>query len=195
MSDGPAGSPLQNLPLNIQNQVQAEVSRQALARTANALEGAVPPDQVDEIARRVIANAAIPIAVTVTQQAEFTSFQHSGVIPHPQILGGLEQVKPGLADRVVKMAEKDQDATISYNRIQQWQDIGFKVVSLAAGVVGLGLILYVIVRLAEGGHEWTAGAVAGMGAVGIISTFVNARHDKKDPAPPAVVPANPQGGA
>lgn len=186
MSDGPAGIPPSNLP----PEAEAEIKRQVLARATDALRDFVDPEAAEAVAIAVLRAANQPVTFAVRQQAEFTAIQHSGVIPHPQLVEGYDQVLPGSAERLFKMAEKDQDAVIASNRRSQYMDFGFKTVALVAGVFGLGSLLYVIVRLAEGGHDAAAAAVAGMGAAGIITAFVNARHDKKAPSPPATAPAN-----
>lgn len=186
MSVGPTALPAENIPPEVQDQLRGE----ARAHVTRALEGLVPPEASEEAIGRVL--AAMPMLV-VRQQAEITSIQHTGNTPHPQILQGYEQVLQGSAERMIKMAEKDQDAYIASNRRQQLLDAWYKYGSLAAGVVGLALIIYGVIRLAEGGHDWAAGALAGMGAAGIVTAFVNARHDKA--APPAAAPSNPQGGA
>lgn len=38
-----------------------------------------------------------------------TTFSHSGPIPSPEIIGGYEKVLAGSADRIIKMAEKEQE--------------------------------------------------------------------------------------
>lgn len=43
-------------------------------------------------------------ALTIIQQESF-----SGPIPHPRIMAGYEQVLPGSADRILKMAERQQE--------------------------------------------------------------------------------------
>jgi uncharacterized membrane protein len=40
---------------------------------------------------------------------EQTVTAHSGPLPAPEIIAGYEKVLPGTADRIVKMAEKEQD--------------------------------------------------------------------------------------
>jgi uncharacterized membrane protein len=40
---------------------------------------------------------------------ETTLSQHSGPIPSPEIIGGYEKVLAGSADRIIKMAEKEQE--------------------------------------------------------------------------------------
>lgn len=184
MSVGPAAQSTESIPPEVQDQLRSE----ARAHVTRALEGFVPPEASEEAIGRVL--ATMPMLV-VRQQAEVTSIQHTGNIPHPQILQGYEQVLPGSAERILRMAEKDQNAYIASNRRQQFLDAWYKYGSLAAGVVGLALIIYGVIRLAEGGHDAVAIAAVGLGAAGIVTAFVNAHHDKKDPPPPATVSANP----
>lgn len=75
----------------------------------------------------------------------------SGPIPHPELLAGYERVQPGLAERIVSMAEKEQAAQlecdkayvegpIKATRRGQWMGfviaILFALASTALGILG-----------------------------------------------------------
>ena len=40
----------------------------------------------------------------------------AGPVPHPEILRQYNEIDPGIADRIIKMAEKDQDHVIECNK-------------------------------------------------------------------------------
>lgn len=45
--------------------------------------------------------------LTALQVSKTTLTQHSGPLPHPDVLAGYEKLVPGLADRIVRMAESE----------------------------------------------------------------------------------------
>ena len=113
---------------------------------------------------------------------------YSGPIPPPQLLHEFDQVIPGAAERILRMAEKQQDhrirlesRVITSDTYRSW-----------AGLV-LGSILAVIIILSGSyliheGHDW-AGTTLVTGTLGVVlAAFihgVNTRRrerDSKDPA-------------
>jgi len=44
-----------------------------------------------------------------TKVAHLTQQQFSGPVPHPQILQGYDQIIPGAAERILRMAEEDAE--------------------------------------------------------------------------------------
>lgn len=113
-------------------------------------------------------------------QMEIHSSQHVGPVPAPATIAQYDQIVPGAANRMIEMAERDQTAFIKSNSNKQKLDFAFNLACLFAGLLGLGLILWVIILLAEGGHDWLGAAVAGIGISGIVTAFVNARNKKPD---------------
>ena len=73
------------------------------------------------------------------------------------------------------MAEKDQNAVIRSSEFKAQSDGSYRTLTTICGLVALILILGAIVYLAINGQPGAAIAVAGMGAAGIISAFVNGR--------------------
>lgn len=75
---------------------------------------------------------------------------HSGPIPHPEILAGLERVLPGTADRIVKMAEQAQTKSLDMDAANV-QSIAFVRRTLAIGsLVGVILSFLVVGGLGAG---------------------------------------------
>lgn len=97
----------------------------------------------------------------------------SGPLPHPQILRGYEDIKEGFAERILRMAEKEQehrfecddkmiDATISANKQGHW--MGLTIAIVFAGVAGvLGFI----------GQTTVASIIGGLDIVSLVAVFVS----------------------
>ncbi len=67
--------------------------------------------------------------------------EHSGPLPHPEILSGYEKVLPGSADRILKMAEKQQDHRTSIENKLVNAENQSRLLGLGAGfLISLGVI-------------------------------------------------------
>lgn len=136
---------------------------------AAALEGLVAPELREEAAQRVLSAVT---RVSILQTSIETQFR--GHIPPPSMIEQYERIHPGLADRLMTMAERAQQAEIdSTNDVNRRTD-RYQLLALAAGCIGLLAILAVATFLALHGHEWVAAGVLGIGVSGIIATLVNA---------------------
>lgn len=107
----------------------------------------------------------------------------SGPIPHPELLRKYEDVKPGFAERIVSMAERQLDHRIncedkvvdgSVSESKRGQNYGLIVALMfLAGAVFLGY----------NGHDWLAGVLGGGTLVALVTVFVTNKthkHDDKD---------------
>lgn len=102
----------------------------------------------------------------------------SGPIPHPELLKGYESIQQGFAERIVRMAEKQQDhRSECENKVVEGAITEAKrgqnyalIISLFFGVasVALGLL----------GHDWLAGVLGGGTLVSLVTIFVTGRHKK-----------------
>ena len=52
--------------------------------------------------------------------AQVTAQQFSGPVPHPEILRGYDQILPGAAERILRMAELDQKHQIKIESSAQY---------------------------------------------------------------------------
>lgn len=128
----------------------------------------------------IVANLPAPIQEALkepTTRAELLSFTAafagwSGPYPPPNLLQGYEDVLPGSADRLIKMAEKQQDHRHYLEKIaieggsrRAWWGLwlGF-VISLV--VLGLGTLTILQ------GYEWVGGTVMGADVVALAGVFV-----------------------
>ncbi|MGG7524108.1 DUF2335 domain-containing protein [bacterium BS0013] len=170
-------------PGNGVNAIPPQARAQILERTAQALEGFVPPEKRDEAARRVLASMKMSVQV---QQTAFAA-QYSGKIPPPQMLAEYDRILPGMTERILVMAEQSQQAEIDSVKDINRRTDRYQLSSLIAGFIGLIIILGFAYVLAMAGHDWVAGAALGIGVSGIIATLVNApfasRHGRPDEGP------------
>lgn len=119
--------------------------------------------------------------------AEVIQSEFSGPIPPPSIIKGYEEVVPGSADRIIKMAEKQSEHR------QQMEEIMIKTEArdsllgiLFAFVLGIGCIvasIVIVIAVPENAGA-ISGALIGMTGIGsIIVTFIKSTrgHYNKRP--------------
>ena len=147
-----------------------EVERAIISYNPRAFEG-VKKEKKQELLKTVS-------AVMVTT---LTSREHSGPLPDPETLHGYNQLIPNGADRVMIMAEKNQehrhqlqktvvDKKLSHNRTGQY--LGFLI-----GLVGIGCGTF----LAANGNTTVGGIIAGGTVVSLVSVFViGKKFESKD---------------
>ena len=113
--------------------------------------------------------------VSVSHQESF-----SGPIPHPSILAGYEKVLPGLAHRIMMMAEtqskhrqKLESGVITWDKIKSAIGLVF-----AFFIVIFALFLsYKIVII---GKPYFAGFIAAFPLVAIVGAFIYQTRDRSD---------------
>ena len=116
--------------------------------------------------------------------------QFSGPIPHPSILRDYDQITPGIGDRIVAMAEKEQAHRIECEKVSLSSDIDQrKAENIEARIgqflgfgIGITAILSGTYTIINGFP--VAGAFIGAGGViGLVSVFIYGRS--KVVKPPA----------
>ncbi len=135
----------------------------------------------------------------VTAQVQTVTTHYQGVVPHPDILRGLDEVVPGTAARLVKLAEEESmhrrelemkasEANISAQqyqlRIAEQQskavfrsDFIGQIAGLIVCLSCIGAALY----LGLNGHDWLAGTLAVIPTGALIRAFVLNRKPKQEP--------------
>ena len=117
-------------------------------------------------------NASADQAVSVRHERHLIS----GPLPAPEILRGYEELLHGAAERIIRMAEKEQKDAHEINMIairetaadtRRGQIFG-SIVALAA----LGTSAF----LGYHGHSIAAGIVGGTTVVGLVTVFVTGRR-------------------
>lgn len=108
---------------------------------------------------------------------------HSGPLPPPVLLSGYDQIVPGAAERLIQMAEKDQEYTHDISRsalsAHRWevhvgQALAAATVFAAFGLAGYALHL---------GMETAAVGIGGATVVGLATAFIVGRS-KSGPVKP-----------
>lgn len=158
---GPAGNGPAQLPTLSQGADIDKILREAL-------NGVVEPAKRMEIEQQLR-------RVTISKS-------HSGPLPSVDTVEGYEKFAPGSFNRIITMAEKDQDAVIASNKDKADSDSRYRSLTTVCGLVALILILAAIVYLAMHDHDGAAIAIATMGAAGIITAFVNGRMSSSPPS-------------
>ena len=91
---------------------------------------------------------------SITQEARFASY--SGPLPHAEQFGIYERVQPGAADRILGMAERQQDLSaqqigVQRRRINAATTVSLALIALAGVGIWQGLPWTVVVPLGLGG--------------------------------------------
>ena len=112
----------------------------------------------------------------------------SGPVAHPKHLKQYEEILPGSAERMLKMAENSLfhnqaiqkiavDAEVIERRLTIDADIKYRHLGIWLGFSAL-LSMFACAFLSMYlGHAWVAGAFLGVGATGIVTAFVKGRKD------------------
>lgn len=117
------------------------------------------------------------VLVHFIQQTKLSAFR--GPIPPPEVLQGYENVQQGFADRILRMAEKQQDhrmncedkiVTESTSQSKRGQWFGFIIAILFfAGALTLGFT----------DHEVLGGIIGGGTLVSVVTVFLTNKPSKQ----------------
>lgn len=113
----------------------------------------------------------------------------SGPIPAPETLGRYDEIMPGLADRIVKMAEQQG----AHRRQLEQQSVEAQIADARAdrSEARIGQICALLIGLvatlagsytAWQGAEWPGGIIGGGGVIGLVSVFILGRKRSSEPA-------------
>lgn len=102
----------------------------------------------------------------------------SGPIPHPRQIAEYEAACPGAADRLIAMAEKNNDANIEALNTSISHERDDRRLGMVLGFLSLMGIIAGAVFLAAIDKPAIAGGLLGIGVIGTISVFVNGRREK-----------------
>lgn len=112
----------------------------------------------------------------------------SGPLPPPELLAGYEQVCPGGADRIIRMAEAEGehrrrmeekmfDAQVEFMRRGYFEGRLGQIFAFSIAVIFLVGGSYVAIR----GEPWAGGLFGSVGIASIVSAFIWGRTNKKGP--------------
>lgn len=125
----------------------------------------LPPDVLDKLPENV--------RISILEAAKF-----SGPLPPPSMYKGYEEVLPGSAERILTMAEKEQEHRIT------WESKALHVMEREVFLgqwFGLGIALCCIIAavfLAASGYQWVASILVGVSAVGLVGRFITKRNSQ-----------------
>jgi Predicted membrane protein len=114
-----------------------------------------------------------------SQEFTLTAQRFSGPLPHPAILAQYNDVIPGGAERVIAMAERNQQhrhamesmvvrGGLSAQRNGQW-------FGLIVALVGMAGSIWLISQ----GQTWGGAAIGTVDVVGLVSLFIYSNESKK----------------
>jgi uncharacterized membrane protein len=149
-----------------------------------------PPDQkqleklikgIDPQAFELIPQKARPRVARLVQIAvtQTTASRFSSPLPPPDALARYNEIVPGAAERIFKMAEEQSahrkqietkliGAQIRQSDCGQW-------LALAVAV----LFLCGCIWLTFGGHDWVGGMLGGTTVVGLVTAFITSKSQQK----------------
>lgn len=137
-------------------------------------EGIELPSQVKEALERIPKEKRNDVLLYITRLERF-----SGILPPPQLLEHYERILPGLAERIVSLAERQSAHRISIERKvvggQVWESRIGQVCGLVIALVGLGFGTY----LGLNGHEVLGGVIGGTPLAGLVGVFVYGKKQQK----------------
>ena len=120
----------------------------------------------------VLENLPENVRTSVVQAAAF-----SGPLPPPSMYGEYEKVWEGSAERILKMAEKEQDHRIAWETKALDENARETNLGQKFGLVTAVFCILASVYLSMNGHQWVAGVLAGTSALGLVARFLRGRHD------------------
>ena len=107
----------------------------------------------------------------------------NGPLPPPNVLRGYEEIVPGSAQRIMEMAEKEQEHSRNMVSTVIVGDSRRAYLGLIAGfiisILGIGGGIYLI----STGHDWAGLSLAGINLTGLVGVFVygaKTRHDERN---------------
>lgn len=102
--------------------------------------------------------------------------QHSGPLPYPSVLRGYEDILPGAAERIIQMAEKEQEHRFEIDEKCQHTDSRDSLLGILGAIImglaclGAGVL---IAKVSSGATGAVFGAILGAsGIAAIVGTFL-----------------------
>lgn len=142
-------------------------------------------DSLDELEQELVqVNPNVFQGVNKKKKTEIlksvsVTMMHAGPLPDPQSLSSYDQLIPNGADRIMKMAEKQQDHRMKIESTaigrQTFQSFMGQVFGFLIGLAGIGSGTF----LAYNGFTTVGTVIAGGTVVSLVSVFVIGRKSRK----------------
>jgi len=133
---------------------------------------------------QIARQAASPLPSNGKVSAAALSLSHtqtsfSGPIPHPDVLAGYDKVVPGLAVKIVEMANRQGEHRMGMETAALHGENFRATAGLVCGfVLTLAMIAcgtYVVLN----GHDAAGAAIGGTGVAGIVITFITGTSSRR----------------
>jgi uncharacterized membrane protein len=104
----------------------------------------------------------------------------SGPLPHPKHLAEYDRVLPGAANRIIAMAEKEQEHRHQWEDRSLKFDFSYSILGIILGfLIALALLILAYVS-SQSGHPTVSMAFLAASTVGMVASFINGRSWLKD---------------
>lgn len=105
---------------------------------------------------------------------------HAGPIPSPEQLGEYENVSTGSANRIIMMAENQQNSRIEYQAHEQTSRYNERRLGQICAFIICMTVLVIVYKLAMNGKEIAASVLGVGGLAGIVTAFRKTHADKPE---------------
>lgn len=141
------------------------------------------PDFVQEIERQIgplVNQSQKEMIISRVVMAVQASEQFSGPIAHPRHLREYEDILPGAANRIITMAENEQNHNREMEKAIVDAQIHDQGRGMRYGMVALGLDLGLATFSGTyGENNVLAGLLLGAGVLGVIGSFIRGRYSSE----------------
>lgn len=134
----------------------------------------------DEVSEAVPLQSAAIRQITRVVRSEI---KHSGPLPNPAVLAGYEAVQNGFAERIVAMAEREQEHRHSMDRLDVSQSYRLASRGQLFALVALAIMAALAITLAVVGEPVWATVAGGVDVAAVVGVFITGqRRTDEQPA-------------
>lgn len=126
---------------------------------------------------------AIPLEPAALQQivrVVHSEIRHRGPIPDPATLRGYEDVQPGFAERIMAMAEREQQHRHDMDRTDATQAYRLASRGQVLALVALGIMASLAITLAVIGQPVWAAVVGGIDVAAVVGVFIGGQRQSSE---------------
>ena len=105
---------------------------------------------------------------------------YEGPLPSPEIMKGFENVLPGSAERILKMAEKEQDNRHTCDRRIVNMHFLATVLGMVFAISSVAIISYLVYLCIENHMDTTASVLGGGSMAAVAGVFIWFRRQKQN---------------
>jgi uncharacterized membrane protein len=107
-----------------------------------------------------------------------TSFQ--GPLPSPEILQGFESVLPGAAERIMRMAEAEQESRHNIERRYSIANICIVTLGVISALIALSVISFLIKYSIDNDQPAVASILSSTSLIGVVGLFIWVKRRRED---------------